>query len=270
MSHEPFTEISFYIVAHADDWQLFMQPNAYKDLIELHKKVVFIIITAGDAGLGKTYWAAREEGCKSSVRFCLAPLTTLIEHDGTKEFNHRSVTYWSANHVTCYFLRLPDGNLDGNGFQSYQHQSLSRFRDRQINTLSALDNSATYESWSDLQNTLRTIIYSESKGIHDKCINYLNPDAGKNPNDHIDHITTGQAIQEMTAIPGVRQALFVGYSNSNAKENLQPEDLFWKAGMFAAYEKAVYDIAGYSTLKESVSTYIKWCLSSADFITVNP
>jgi hypothetical protein len=270
MPNEQFTKISFYVVAHADDWQLFMQPNAYNDLVAPGSKVVFIITTAGDAGSGKTYWIAREEGLKSSLRFCMAPLAALTQSSGTKEFNHHPINYWSTNNATSYFLRLPDGNLDGNGFPLYHYQSLSRFRSGQIRAITAIDNSVTYNSWSDFYITLQTIIQLESQGISGVWINYLNPDVGENPNDHTDHITTGQALQEMTIIASLRQALFVGYSVSNAQENLHLKDLFWKAGMFAAYEKAVYDNSGYSTLQESVSTYLRWCLSSANFITTNP
>lgn len=270
MSNQQFTKISFYVVAHADDWQLFMQPNAYNDLVVPGSKVVFIITTAGDAGTGETYWAAREEGLKSSLRFCLAPLAALSESSGIKEFNQHTINYWLANNATCYFLRLPDGNLDGNGFSLYHYQSLYRLRSEQISTIIAIDTSATYISWSDFCITLQTIIQTESEGISEVWINYLNPNTGTNPNDHIDHITTGQALQEMPVISSLQQALFVGYSVGTVGKNLQPTDLFWKAGMFAAYEKAVYDSCGYSTLQESISTYIKWCLSSTNFITVNP
>ncbi len=270
MPDEQLAKISFYVVAHADDWQLFMQPNAYNDLVETGSKVVFIITTAGDAGLGETYWTAREEGLKSSLRFCLAPHVALLESSGTKEFNEHTINYYLANNATCYFLRLPDGNLDGNGFSLHHYQSLSRLRSGQISTITTIDNSATYNSWSDFYITLQDIIHYESRGISNAWINYLNPDTVANPNDHTDHITTGQALQEMNIIGGLLQALFVGYSVSNTSDNLQPPDLFWKAGMFAAYEKAVYDRSDYSTLRESVSTYSKWCLSSANFITTNP
>ena len=64
--HHPvhFEKISFYVVAHADDWQLFMHPNVHADFIAPQCKVVFIITTAGDAGKGERYWLAREEGLK--------------------------------------------------------------------------------------------------------------------------------------------------------------------------------------------------------------
>jgi hypothetical protein len=270
MPNEQFTEISFYVIAHADDWQLFMYPNVYKDLVATCSKVVCIITTAGDAGADQKYWAAREEGSKSSLRFCLAPLAPISQSSGWKELNNHTINYWSANNATCYFFRLPDGNLDGNGFSTHNFQSLSKLRLGQISTITAIDNSAIYPSWSDFYTTLQTIIVLESNGISNILINYLNPDMSINPNDHPDHITTGQAVQAMSIIPSLRQALFVGYNVSNALGNLPQTDLFWKAGMFAAYEKAVFDGSGYSTLHENIDTYLGWCLSSANFITIIP
>ena len=266
MPDKPFSTISFYIVAHADDWQLFMQPNAYNDLIASDSKVVFIITTTGDAGLSENFWTAREEGCKSSIRFCLAPHNLLVESSGTAKFNDHAIHYWSVNNVICYFLRMPDGNLDGSGFPANHNQSLSKFRKREIDTITTLDNSTTYNNWSDFCSTLQTIIHFESDGISDKLINYINPDLSANPNDHLDHIATGQAIQEMTDLRSLRQAMFVGYSVSNDHERLHPVELFWKTGMFTAYEKAVFDMSGYSTLRETLPTYIKWCLSGPKFI----
>ncbi len=270
MPVEPSAEISFYIVAHADDWQLFMQPNAYNDLVAANSKVIFIITTAGDAGAGEKYWRAREEGCKSSVRFCLAPLANFAETSGTNDLNTHTIHYWLANNASCYFLRLPDGNLDANGFSSLGYQSLHKFCEGLISTITAADNSTTYNSWQDFCSTLQSIILHESEGKSNILVNYLNPDAGKNPNDHPDHIATGQAIQAMTILSGLQQALFVGYSVGDDQEKLHPKDLFWKAGMFAAYEKAVFDESGYSTLKEGVDIYLRWCLSAANFITVTP
>jgi GlcNAc-PI de-N-acetylase len=266
MVNEPYTRISFYIVAHADDWLLFMQPNAFNDLIAPQNRVVFVISTAGDAGEGERYWKAREEGAKSSIRFCLAPRMHLVESWDTRDFNGHSISYWSSNNVTCYFLRLPDGNLDGNGFPQYNYESLSKFKAEHMTSVTALDNSTTYISWSDFYNTLQAIILSESSGISDMWINYLNPSTTENPNDHSDHIATGQAIQAMGIIPNLQQALFTGY-NSNETRSLDQTDYFWKVGMFAAYEKAVFDASGYSTLKEGIHIYLKWCSGRASFIT---
>src|SRR5687768_5615926 len=42
--------VAFYFSAHEDDWQLFMNPNAYNDVHKSSTKVVFVYMTAGDAG----------------------------------------------------------------------------------------------------------------------------------------------------------------------------------------------------------------------------
>jgi hypothetical protein len=270
MDDKRTARISFYIVAHADDGQLFMQPNIYLDLVASDCKIVFIITTAGDAGMGATYWLAREEGLKSSVRFCLTPSDKLSEAEGEKACNSHMVHYWSVNNVTCYFLRLPDGGLDGNGFTENHYQSLSKFSAGHIDTITAIDQSTVYHSWLDFYTTLQTIISQESTGLPDVLVNYQNPDASANPHDHPDHIATGQAIQAMPIVATYRQALFTGYSSGQNSENLSPEYLFWKAAMFAAYEKAVYDQSGYSTLHEGISVYLNWCISNAKFITIDP
>ena len=68
--------VAFYFAAHEDDWQLFMNPNAYHDVQTVSTKVVFVYLTAGDdgAGLGNAghsqpYYLARENGAKVSVMF---------------------------------------------------------------------------------------------------------------------------------------------------------------------------------------------------------
>ena len=44
--------VSIFTVAHQDDWQLFMNPEAYHGMDEPQEKAVFIHVTAGDAGAG--------------------------------------------------------------------------------------------------------------------------------------------------------------------------------------------------------------------------
>jgi len=99
-------------------------------------------------------------------------------------------------------------------------------------------------------------------------ITYI-PIKEKNPNEHADHVATGEAIQ--CAIKHIRmpQKCFKGYSLSNAKNLLSPTELFWKVALFAAYEKAVYDTYTYSTLKEDADVYINWCIRPALCINKN-
>src|SRR5690348_15487814 len=69
-------KVSFYFAAHEDDWQLFMNPSAFQDVLGGAGKTVFVYVTAGDAGLGtgdggrkRPYYLARENGAEEAVRF---------------------------------------------------------------------------------------------------------------------------------------------------------------------------------------------------------
>ena len=68
--------IRFYFSPHPDDWQLFMNPNAWADVQQAGSKVVLVYVTAGDGGNGNgplttahPYYAARENGARMPVRF---------------------------------------------------------------------------------------------------------------------------------------------------------------------------------------------------------
>src|SRR5215469_18617679 len=69
-------KVSFYFAAHEDDWQLFMNPSAFQDVIKRAAKTVFVHLTAGDAGLGTgfggrkhPFYLARENGAEAAIRF---------------------------------------------------------------------------------------------------------------------------------------------------------------------------------------------------------
>ena len=69
-------KVSFYFAAHEDDWQLFMNPSAFQDVMGGAAKTVFVHLTAGDAGLGiglggrkHPFYLARENGAEAAIRF---------------------------------------------------------------------------------------------------------------------------------------------------------------------------------------------------------
>jgi hypothetical protein len=72
--------VSFYFSAHHDDWQLFMNPSAFRDVRDGNTMCVFVHMTAGDAGLGTgdggckhLLYLARENGAESAIRFMADP-----------------------------------------------------------------------------------------------------------------------------------------------------------------------------------------------------
>jgi hypothetical protein len=259
--------IPFYIVAHQDDWQLFMAPNVADDLGPAAGKAVFIHTTAGDAGEAQAYWLAREEGAISSVRFRLAPGGPLEEGRGTVVVNDHRVFFRSVTNprtdrvAVCYFLRLPDGNPDGRGFPRYGDQSLEKLLAGTIGRIGAVDGSAEYEGREDLCRTIQEIIQKEAAGRR-IAIHYSDPDPSINPGDHSDHRATGQVVQVLPGWERYDRRLYQDYVLAQYPADLAQHDVFWKVGMLAAYEKSVVDLWGPSEIGEddSRSILVKWCL----------
>jgi len=249
----------FYIIAHADDWQLFMNPDAFSDMNTAGNKVVFIVTTAGDAGTSECFWRAREAGMKESIKFCLSPFSTIVSECRLKEINGVRFNVELFNNVSCYFLRLPDGGLDGNGFLSNDYQSLFKLRMGQVSGLISLDQSIIVKNWEHFSKILESVITEESNGSSEIHLKYLNPKNAANPDDHPDHRATGDALL-LGNYSGFCQSLFAGYGNL-CQEMLEPNDIFWKTGIFAAYDRSVFEACGYSTIGENPELYQKWCTS---------
>lgn len=253
--------VSFYIVAHADDWQLFMQPNAWCDLRKEGHKTVFIILTAGDAGKEESYWRAREEGAKSSVRCGLLPLGALSEKEEVCIINNKRIRRWCCNNTATYFINLPDGGLDGKGFPSCAHQSMGHCMDGA--TVCTVDDAAFYAGPQDLGDTLDALIRAESAGAVQRSFHFPDERHEVNPADHPDHLNTAKIRHLIAGLQADETLLYQGYTSAKTGEPLSDEYFFWKTALFFAYDAAVFAKSGYSTIAEDPGLYFIWCRTAA-------
>ncbi|EGL15477.1 MULTISPECIES: PIG-L family deacetylase [unclassified Paenibacillus] len=256
---------AFFIVAHMDDWQLFMNPQATWEMSSDTVKVIFIYTTGNDAGGDENYWRANEEAAVRSIEFSKLHTDYTGGERGTVRINLRNIHRWSGGNTVCYFLRLPDGNVAGEGFISQGYQSLRKLRSKDISFIKALDQSSFYYGWQDFICTLQQIIDLETKGIKEVRINYPETDPTLNPNDHSDHILTGQAVEALPKYKQYRPFSYIGYDLIHYPADLKNDDLFWKVGQFTVYDQTLYELSKYSILKRASSTFISFCLRSARF-----
>ena len=151
-------KVSFYFAAHEDDWQLFMNPSAFEDVIKDAAKTVFVHVTAGDAGLGMglngrkfPYYRARENGAEAAMRF-MADADSIPgeESAGYLTFNGHRIYRTTYRNTVGYFLRVPDGNPLGSGYFDTGFQSLKRLSTAANDELAAIDGSTVYHGWDDL------------------------------------------------------------------------------------------------------------------------
>jgi LmbE family N-acetylglucosaminyl deacetylase len=229
---------SVFVTAHQDDWQLFMGSRAYDD-VRRYGKVVFVIITAGQGDEpGETWWRAREMGCANSARTAAnanASATPPRPTFNTVNVRGHQLTASYYRNTVVYFLRLPDGGVQGQGFARYNHQSLRKLRNRQINSISSIDGVNTYTSWDDLTSTVREVIRREVRTGCALWVNSSNPDVAHNPNDHPDHVATGNLTDDATRAMNCRRMLYMGYNTSRRPVNLNPTQTANQTALFAAY-----------------------------------
>jgi hypothetical protein len=249
-------KVSFYFAAHEDDWQLFMNPSAFQDVIGGAAKTVFVHVTAGDAGLGAgmggrkhPFYLARENGAEAAIRFMADADATPGERVAAPmAFNGHTIYRVSYRNTVSYFLRVPDGNASGAGYAETGFQSLKRLASGENNILRTVDGSTTYQGWNDLVATLRAIIAYERGGAGLIQVNVAETDKRINPQDHTDHLMTAKAaLDAVKESSCVRKVYYVDYASSRLPQNLDAQQRDMESSVFAV------TLAGIQAMDHSTS-----------------
>lgn len=249
-------KVSFYFAAHEDDWQLFMNPSAFQDVINGAAKTVFVHVTAGDAGLGVGFggrkwplYLARENGAEQAVRFMADANDKPVEKDVShKTFNGHAIYRVGYRNTVSYFLRVPDGHWSGDGYYDTGFESLKRLHSGENSVLRAVDGSATYHGWGDLTKTLRTLMDYERGRATKIQINVAETDARINPQDHSDHVMTARAaLDAVKDLACARRVFYVDYASAKLPENLSAQQRDMESSVFAV------TLAGVLALDHGVS-----------------
>jgi hypothetical protein len=252
-AHSPYTSSSFYIIAHQDDWQLFMGKDAWDDMETPGRKVVFIYLTAGDA-CNKTgncayqipYFISREEGAKNSVflatdRSASPPSGIDRPVNNPVIINNHTMMKWQYKNVVKYFLRLPDGHLHLNknshsecSFDPQDSTYINLFRRGILPRLSDITGTTSYPDWSDLVTTIKTILHAE--GTYPVCIHAPEFIRSLNTGTHPDHRETGLIVENLVnQTRGVDVTYYIDYQSRSFPINLNDRDIMRETGLFAAY-----------------------------------
>ncbi len=240
----------FVVVAHQDDWQLFMGADVYAYLRDPHNHVVFIVTTAGDAGRGDAHMRSRFNGALLSVLRALpswspygsgVPGGVRVSYNAAIVHDKRILTCTiedaNAASVRLYLLHLRDGGT-GAGFPPH-FQSLSALRHAGLPLQALWPSEAppTYNNWDDFVSTLAQIISAERAGdLPNAAILSTDPDAARNPGDHSDHQMTAAAVVDLVQRNAfLRPMWYGGYSNAAKPENLGDADADAQRAALYAY-----------------------------------
>jgi hypothetical protein len=260
-----FKKVSFYVVAHQDDWQLFMGEKAFKDIKDPLTQVIIIFVTSGEAGKDSVYWKNRDRAAFNCLSFIKnKPFKDSIPGTAVKEFLGHKIKYSNYDNVRYYYMRIPDGHgRAGVGYESYGNQSMKKFKAGEIPSMTCTDSSSAYIGWQDLVSTMKSMIDEEAKGMKEVEVHFPEYDKTINVNSHSDHLATGQIVFEALKDNSTFKKLaYVDYETQFKPVNLGLDDIMIKASLYMVYDKAVFDGSSYCTICDGKGQYSQWIFRS--------
>jgi len=229
--------IEFFLQAHQDDWQLFYGDRVV-DAVHTAGKVVIVFTTAGAQVGDPAYAQAREQAANASVdTMTLATAGPWACANATVS-SHTIYRCTRANTVS-YYLRLPNpGDARPNG--------LSDLRDGRISSLSSVDGSATYTSWTDLRTTIQGIFAAEIGSTAESAVGIHSPETDRsvNDSDHSDHLATGDLTDAACVGHDFNRFWYIGYQNQYYPQNVFGSALAAKWGTVYAYDHVMVRLIG--------------------------
>ena len=225
------------IVAHQDDDLLFLSPDLLHN-VQGGAGLRTVFLTAGDAGQGFEYWNGRQEGSLAAYAQMAGVANEWTESDsGVPDADIPLNTLNGRNDISLAFLQLPDGGLDGTGWDSTGHVSLLQLWNGDIDSIESITGSTEY-SKDKLLTSLAWLI----EGYDPLRINTLDYVYDVDINrDHPDHSVTGffadNAARQSTS--NAELAGYVGYPTKDMTPNVSGTDLTQKQDAFWTY--AGYD-----------------------------
>jgi len=236
-SSTPARPTDVFLIAHQDDWQLFMGDIVFK-AVRRGNQSVFVYLTVGNENHATDYWKARERAALQSTRLAAGtrPDSATVTCADVSVLTHVIQRCTVAN-TTSYFLRLPDGRRDGSGFGHNAFQSLRKLRASRISAVRAVDTSATYKGWSDLIATVEEIIRRERASGGPLTVHANDPNAAINPGDHSDHQLAGLVATAMRTRAPAEVIYYVGYALATRPDNRTRSQTREKSALFLAYDR---------------------------------
>jgi hypothetical protein len=227
------------IVAHQDDWQLFMG-DVVAQRVQAGHPVIFVYLTAGDDGRDSAYWAARERGALQSTRIAARVASARFPPNECSIVRvlNRAIRKCTIANTESYFLRLPDGHRNGIGFPRHSYQSLRKLRLKSMSSISAVDGSAVYNGWADLKSAVDSLIGASS---HARIITVhtSDPSIPVNPRDHFDHRMAGLLVYDLRRKNKWNVAYYAGYALATRAPNRTEERVRQKTSLFRAYDNVM-------------------------------
>lgn len=224
-------------VAHIDDDLLFQNPDI-QESISSGGGHTTVYLTAGDAGRDSAHWIAREAGAKAAYGEMAGAndWVDAVATFGNSENRVEIQTSYleSQPEVRLYFLRLPDGNPRGTGYDITGEQSLEQLWESEIETVTSVDgeNTLTADQLSGILVGLMNQHMPDEILIQDHSSEYVET-------NHSDHVVASQFVYDAQQYYGSEHEVhsYLEYATSSLPENQSPEEAQETLEAYYAYTR---------------------------------
>ncbi|KAL2787381.1 putative deacetylase LmbE-like domain-containing protein [Aspergillus keveii] len=222
------------IVAHQDDDLLFLSPDLLHYIQSGHK-VRTIFLTAGDSGMNANYWQGRERGARAAYALMSDAPDIWTEKDaGIPGHEAPLFTLNQDPNVSLVFLRLPDGHLQGQGFDVTGNESLQKLWEGVIPSIRTISGSSSYTKDELLKALISLMVDFGPERVN--TLDYVHP---YGDGDHSDHHSAAFFVAEAVKSYETNPMLmgYMGYPVINETANIAGTDLLEKQLAFYAYAR---------------------------------
>lgn len=162
---------------------------------------------------------------------------------------------YSYRNTVSYFLRLPDGNVDGAGYPAHEYKSLQKLMNGEIENIRSADGTNTF-SKLDLELVISVLI-KEHHVSTDLSIHIADTDPVINPGDHSDHLNSSKLLQQIAqSFPGSTLHLYAEYHTRTLPNNVFPNEYELSVGTWGATASGLSDFGHYSTWDEVHNSWL--------------
>jgi LmbE family N-acetylglucosaminyl deacetylase len=227
---------SLTVVAHPDDDLFFTSPDLLED-VAARRCVSTVYLTSGDAGLGTAYARARERGVAAAYAATAAvPDVWSVARVSVAGRLVTEATLVAAPTTRLYFVRLPDGQMDGRGTARSGRRSLQALLEGRIRTLWTVETPAQPHDRSTVVQLVQELLTRHAPTV----VRTLDPGSPATDDGHGDH-SDHRAVARLTvqaraaARPEATLVEYLGYPSSRWPENVSEVGLAAKEAALAAY-----------------------------------
>lgn len=251
-----------FVMAHADDWQLFAGEFAFDAIANPATRVAIILTDAGDAGKPDSYWQAREQAHLASIRSVLHyPLEDGDASEALSTFAGDGVNVAKRHlrNVAVYTLRLPDGEVDGGGTVTRNAQSMARLYHGRIGSITSVDGANTY-TLDRLRSTIASLVQTEGLASGRNVLYTLDPGTVRRLS-HSDHFMTHVLLREALATKPLGNAeckfrAFADYRTQHKSANASADVVAKRFQLFTAYDQVMMQKT--NTCSLCITSHYEW------------